>query len=55
MAGHTYLNQTAYQIIKDKDIKVNEIDIEIKNQGIVTVYEITELNFHDLKEPDWFI
>ena len=54
-SGHTYLNQSAYQALKDKDIILSEIDIEIKNQGIVTVYDLTELGISDVKEPDWLI
>lgn len=51
---HTYLNQSAYEMLKDNDIKLNEIDIDIKNQGTVTVYDLIELGNKELKEPDWY-
>jgi class 3 adenylate cyclase len=52
--GHTYINQPAFQNLKGKDIKINEIDVEIKNQGIVTVYDLIDIEITNLKEPDWF-
>jgi len=52
--GHTYINQSAYEVIKGKDIKLNEIDVKIKNQGIVTAYDLIELGDINVKIPDWF-
>jgi class 3 adenylate cyclase len=57
--GHTYINQSAYQNLKDKGIEINEIkldeiDFEIKNQGTVTVYDLVKLENIKIKEPDWF-
>jgi len=54
-SGHTYINQSAYQIVKDKEIKLNEIDVEIKNQGTVTVYDLIGLEITKSKNPDWFV
>jgi len=57
--GHTYINQSAYQNLTDKGIKLNEIkldeiDFEIKNQGTVTIYDLVKLENTEIKKPDWF-
>jgi class 3 adenylate cyclase len=57
--GHTYINQSAYQILKDRGIKLNEIklnetDFEIKNQGTVIVYDLVKFENVETKNPDWF-
>jgi len=57
--GHTYINQSVYQNLMDKGIKTNEIkldeiDFEIKNQGTVTVYDLVKLENTEIKKPDWF-
>ena len=54
-SGHTYINQSAYEILRGKDIKLNEIDVELKNQGIVTVYDLVELGIANIKRPTWFV
>jgi class 3 adenylate cyclase len=54
-SGHTYLNQSAFQILKGRDIRINEVDVEIKNQGIVTIYDLIDLETTKMKDPDWYI
>jgi len=53
-SGHTYLNQPAFQLIKDKNMKINEIEVDIKSQGTVMVYDLIDLDIIKLREPDWF-
>ena len=54
-SGHTYINQSAYEVLKGKDIKLNEIDVDIKNQGTVTIYDLIELGIINIKRPNWFV
>jgi len=54
-SGHTYNNQSAYQKLKNSEINFKEIDFEINNQGIVTVYDLLELGTGNIKPPNWYI
>ena len=53
--GHTYINQPAYELIKQNDIILKEIEFEFKNQGIVIAHDLIKLGDIKIETPDWFI
>jgi len=53
--NHTYLNQPARERMKDNCIKMSEVDIEIKNQGQATVFDLIDLGDINIKKPSWWV
>jgi class 3 adenylate cyclase len=56
-ANHTYLNQNAITEIKKKnfdiEIKFNETEIDLKNEGTAIVYDFVNVNNCEIKIPQW--
>jgi class 3 adenylate cyclase len=57
-SNHTYINQPVYEYLSKYlnggEIKIEEEDIEIKNQGQATVYDLVDLKNNNIKEPKWY-
>lgn len=53
--GRTYINQKAYDDVKLKniDIDLNETEIDLKNEGIGIVYELTSIKDIKIEKPYW--
>jgi class 3 adenylate cyclase len=52
-AGKTYLNITAYKKLKERGIILKEVEMNVKSEGAIIVYELGLINEKDISIPYW--
>jgi len=52
-AGHTYINQSAFECLNKNEVKYYEKDVNIKIQGDIIIYDFVEIVNAKTIKPSW--